>query len=261
MCKRNCIHRVMSGSLAGCCSYHLGGQTRAGILTRRFGKPVTDPEVRMRLMGPFCEFYEYSGEGKDTKTKEPSMKALEKEKRKEKPQWQPGDSFQPAPEEQLRRMYEAGLNDRQIGEALGIDKHSVWLWRKARHLPNNYTDHRNTLDHAEALRLYKSGMIDRQIAAELNVSAQQVYQWRTRNALPTNTGYRGTPEQRDLRAALYFAGMSDREIARRCGKSAAWVSNWRQARKLPRNREPHSNRQADKTRDGFTWPTKPLKGG
>ena len=248
MCKRNCIHRVMSGSLAGCCSYHMGGQTRAGILTRRFGKPVTDPEVRMRLMGPFCEFYEYSGEGKDTKTKEPPREMIPEAPKKKK-QWEPGSEFQPAPEEKLRRMYDAGLNDREIGEALGIEKHNVWLWRKARHLPNNYTEHRNTLDHAEALRLYREGLNDREIAEALNVSTQQTYQWRTQNALPTNTGYRGTPEQRDLRASLYFKGLSDREIARRCGKSAAWVSNWRTRNALSRNREPRSNKPADKTKE------------
>lgn len=54
MCKRNCVYRNESGNLKESCSYHLGGQTRAGILCRRFRKPVSDPEIRMRLMGPYC---------------------------------------------------------------------------------------------------------------------------------------------------------------------------------------------------------------
>lgn len=245
MCERNCIHRAQSGSMKGCCNWHEGGHTRTGTLCSRMGKPSQDPEVVIRLKGEYCSFYEWNGKGKKQETKEPPRE-MKPEAPKKKKQWEPGPEFQPAPEEQLRRMYDAGLNDREIGEALGIEKHNVWLWRKARHLPNNYTEHRNSLDHTEALRLYREGLNDREIAEALNVSTQQTYQWRTQNALPTNTGYRGTPEQRDLRASLYFKGLSDREIARRCGKSAAWVSNWRQARKLPRNREPHSNRPTRK---------------
>ena len=141
MCKRNCIHRMQAGSMKDMCNYHAGGQTRSGSLSRQLGKAASDPEVMIRLRGEYCPFYEWNGQKPDTKTKEPNLKALSEKQTQEKKKWQPPPDYQPAPEKRLRALYAAGLNDREIGEALGLARNNIRMWRKSHGLPETrHTD-------------------------------------------------------------------------------------------------------------------------
>ena len=85
----------------------------------------------------------------------------------------------------MRELYEQGLNDCEIAEAMGITSASVWWWRSHRGL----VSHRvlQSKDLAERIRaLYDRGLNDVEIACSAGCMRKTVMTWRAKNGLPNN---------------------------------------------------------------------------
>lgn len=92
-----------------------------------------------------------------------------------------------------RKLYEEGLNDREIGKQCGVSTKAVWLWRTEQQLPPNG----KAAIREDWMELYKDGASDYEIAALSGVHRKVVYDWRWRNKLPANhkNGRRGDFER------------------------------------------------------------------
>ncbi len=91
----------------------------------------------------------------------------------------------------MRELYEQGLNDCEIAEAMGITSASVWYWRSHRGL----VSHRvlQSKDLAERMReLYERGLNDVEIACGAGCMRKTVMTWRAKNGLKNNLR-RGKP--------------------------------------------------------------------
>lgn len=105
----------------------------------------------------------------------------------------------PAPRkmDELRAMalYNEGLCDFDIAEALGVSKPSVCKWRNMMRLkPNPQTKRRTTLRDEDAMELWKAGLCDLDIAERLGVSKNTVADWRKRKGLECNRQRPGVEE-------------------------------------------------------------------
>lgn len=79
-------------------------------------------------------------------------------------------------------LYNAGLNDGQMGLKMGISKCTVRKWRIGKELPPNCTRQRScsAIDCNAARNMYLQGLNDRQIAEELGCAETTVCAWRKR---------------------------------------------------------------------------------
>ncbi len=145
--------------------------------------------------------------------------------------------------EKARALYEQGLNDRQIAEAVNVSANTVNRWRTANGLMKTA---KPGIDEEKARALYAQGMNDPQMAAELGTNRRNVSAWRARNRLGANATRggsrrmpRGSRTQIDEAAArkLYDRGRSDKEISRVLGVSEHTISQWRQKNGLKSKRE------------------------
>lgn len=116
-------------------------------------------------------------------------KEPEEEKQQEKPKRLKAyerEYVPPAPEEELMRLYEKGLTDRQIAEATGCRVAAVFEWRDVRGLETKNRDRMKKSDDNQLAALYGQGLKDADIAAKSGLSKTSVVYWRKKNGLPAN---------------------------------------------------------------------------
>ena len=93
--------------------------------------------------------------------------------------------------QQMRILYDEGMNDRQIGDELGKSPCTVRNWRLREGLASN-TERQRTSTAAvmerrrEMMALYKQGLDDRKIADKMMLSVKTVRKWRRENKLKSN---------------------------------------------------------------------------
>lgn len=98
----------------------------------------------------------------------------------------------------LRKLYDRGLSDPDVGRELGLSTASVYKWRKKNGLPANAEPvatveavsarSQKILDReARQLELYNQGLSDAKIAAAVNTSGQTITNWRKAQGLPLST--------------------------------------------------------------------------
>tara|TARA_R110000787_G_scaffold208846_7_gene318889 strand:- start:23717 stop:24331 length:615 start_codon:yes stop_codon:yes gene_type:complete len=112
-------------------------------------------------------------------------------------------------EEQRRALYDQGLNDVQISQALDLDTTTIRCWRKKRNLPANQPCDRSRTPMRRLL--HNLGWGSRSIAKYQSVSVRTVKDWR-RTAEPPQTATasfttqrRGADQLRDLQRRVIRA--------------------------------------------------------
>lgn len=135
-------------------------------------------------------------------------------------------------------LYQQGMSDAQIAEAVGATRKAIANWRAKRNLPRVQNGRLRVDAGSEEKRmeLYRQGLNDCQISRELGVTDTSIRLWRKARGLPSNRPVnRLTPEQAALRMQMYEAGASDREIGEALGLNPNNVNVWRQLKKLKCN--------------------------
>lgn len=156
---------------------------------------------------------------------------------------------EPKPPKQSRRtglqdfpermaLYQQGMNDAQIAEAVGATRNAIANWRAKRNLPRvqNGRLRMDAGSEEKRMELYRQGLNDCQISRELGVTDTSIRLWRKARGLPSNRPVkRLSPEQAALRMQMYEAGASDREIGEALGLNPNNINVWRQLKKLKCN--------------------------
>ncbi|MFO7881762.1 MAG: helix-turn-helix domain-containing protein [Kosmotogaceae bacterium] len=86
-----------------------------------------------------------------------------------------------------RKLYDRGLNDKEIAMRVGLTASAIGAWRRRQGLPSHGKG--QGLDDKEEKRrreLYDQGLSDREIARELDVSYAAIAQWRISRNLSVN---------------------------------------------------------------------------
>lgn len=152
-----------------------------------------------------------------------------------------------------RQLYQQGLNDRQMAARLDVSRHSIFDWRKTRHLRANVAPAPDVSDmKRRTFALLRRGVSAQLIIREMGVTLGSIERWRAqiRREQPvdrrssrlaseprrTSTGRLFTnlrPDRRTQAFTLYADGLTDKEIASAlvCSSSAVW--QWRKALSLP----------------------------
>ena len=184
MCKRNCIynnrdiHSKDAEYTDKPCSWCLTpesmaeSRTRTGTLMKQYGLPKDHPKIRHLLKGENCPFFRPKASGAEPKPKPRPMPVKVKR------------IFQPAPEEDLLRLYHEGLSDRNVALKLGTTEDKVRRWRNQRGLEPNRKSIKK-IDDERVYEMYMAGISDRKIAAEIGVQACRIQNWREARNLPT----------------------------------------------------------------------------
>ena len=129
-------------------------------------------------------------------------------------------------EEEARRMklYNQGLNDIEIGEAVGMTNSGVCCWRSSRGLPANRgkrsVRERDLATYERRLKMYHAGVSCREIARREGVTIGAIYNWRNGSGLtpPTMPKRRKTTERRSRRDVLLVEAFE---------RDLLWVSDQR----------------------------------
>lgn len=91
------------------------------------------------------------------------------------------------------RLYQSGLNDREIARRLNATRSAIVQWRGAHGLPSKYQPNapkalRKPDRDEQMMRLYRLGRTDNQMAESLGCTPRIVYRWRHGRALERNDG-------------------------------------------------------------------------
>lgn len=88
----------------------------------------------------------------------------------------------------MRALYEQGMNDAQIGEAIGRSRDTVRHWRNRRGLPAiDVTAVALGEERDDRLALWQQGLTDREIADRIGRHPDVVRRWRSRHGLESRT--------------------------------------------------------------------------
>jgi DNA-binding CsgD family transcriptional regulator len=153
----------------------------------------------------------------------------------------------------MMELYSMGLGDREIAEAVGVSRWSVWHWRNRLGLPPR--SKRNLLE-SRFRELYRRGLNDREIGRALGLSHYTVRRWRARLNLPTRHPRREIP--REELVSLLSQGLTYGEIAEALGFHPDSIRARRRQLGLPymfkRGRKPRLHKiVAAKTLAGVTY--------
>lgn len=142
--------------------------------------------------------------------------------------------------DKARALYDEGMSDQQIADALGVNIQGVRNWRGRNRLRCHEKYATRALpvaiDEAKARTLYDKGMSDQHIARVIGATPSSVRSWRRRNNIPGNGGCSsGFKEKQSECERLYRQGKSDKYIAMCLGVSISSVAHWRARNSLPAN--------------------------
>lgn len=234
MCKRDCIYagteNIHFGAGQHCCNYVVAmlatdreQKTRLGALVKKYKLPCTHRKIKLLMMGENCPFYEplYPGK-KKPKTNAPILPRQPRAKREYKA---------PADEEKLMELYEDGLSDKKVAEALGLKEFQVLRWRQERNLPSKFN--LRHLDKNRVRELYEEGKTDSEIARILGVASQTICNWRSKEKLKSVRSYARI--NYDQLRELYDQGMNDTQISQITGACTDSIRKWRKQNGLETN--------------------------
>ena len=145
----------------------------------------------------------------------------------------------------FRKLYNEGLNDKQIALQTKRCIKCVFFWRKK----NGLVPHFNMLNDAQRRKLYAEGLSDKEIAQKLEVSRNAICQWRKVRKLPNN--YLRKPfskEENECRRKLYDEGFSDYAIGQKLGVLHSTIYDWRKRNRLPTHFKWHGTINEERNR-------------
>ena len=85
-----------------------------------------------------------------------------------------------------KKLYDKGLNDVMIAEALGVTKTCVGNWRRGEGLPPYRQYKTKSVDEKKRMGLYNKGLSDGKIAELVGVKKNAILRWRRVRNLPPN---------------------------------------------------------------------------
>lgn len=134
--------------------------------------------------------------------------------------------------ERARALYDQGMSDRQIANALGVTRRGVLDWRHRNrllcHEQHDMRIRKSMINEIRAEMLYKKGMSDQRIADEIGATKSAVRSWRRRTNRPGHGVSKTQFKPREAECErLYMEGMVDGEIAQQLGVSISAVARWR----------------------------------
>ena len=88
--------------------------------------------------------------------------------------------------EAARKLYDQGLNDREISMQIGVSDSSVARWRNAEGLPPQFPRRAQKFSREEARKLHALGLTDAEIGATLGMKGETIKKWRQSAKLPAN---------------------------------------------------------------------------
>ncbi len=120
-----------------------------------------------------------------------------------------------------KELWEQGLNDREMAEAIGCSRTSANSWRKAENLESNKTGIVEDQLDDYGRRLHNEGFSDQAIADKLGCALGTVFRWRKRRGLEPNCcagsedwyACLGCIEKNSQLMKLHELGLTDREGA------------------------------------------------
>ena len=234
MCKRDCVYagtqNIQFGSGEHCCDYVIAAlgtesehKTRLGQLVKKYRLPSTHRKIRLLMMGENCPFYDPLSGGKKPIRRQSQILPRKPREKKE--------YTAPADEEKLMELYEDGLSDKKVAEALGLKEFQVLRWRQERNLPSKFN--LRHLDKNRVRELYEEGKTDREIARTLGVAAQTIANWRSKEKLKSVKSYARI--NYDQLRELYDQGMNDTQISQITGACTDSIRKWRKQNGLETN--------------------------
>jgi len=110
-----------------------------------------------------------------------------------KANFQQGDNWLDREEDEKRHaLYDQGLSDAKIAQAVGVTRDTIRAWRKHRDLPANKRVGQHsplsTEEEEKRRRLVRRGYTDEQIARLSGVTQPAITEWRNRRGLKRGTG-------------------------------------------------------------------------
>lgn len=131
--------------------------------------------------------------------------------------------------EEAMRLWEEGLNDREIGDRLNVAAYCINRWRNSNKLARR---HRTAcFDEELAREMWQGGACDPEIAKAMFVNAETISCWRRRNGLKGNRpkrfagqaeGYHQGVERRGRKENPTAPGHVDRLCDKTCEKCRFW---------------------------------------
>lgn len=122
----------------------------------------------------------------------------------------------------LMRLYNQGLNDKEIGKIVGVTSYTIFRWRRKHSLKSKYVSPGRPGTRREKIRdLYNEGLTDKQIANKLDLTRAEVRDYRKR-ILKLPHLYNKSKELK----RLLKAGHSAFEISQMYGVPKSVVENW-----------------------------------
>lgn len=88
-------------------------------------------------------------------------------------------------EARRRKLYREGLNDKEIAQAVGLNHHSIYVWRRNRGLPVNRRrgkGKRHDID-ARRKKMFEAGLTDEEMARQEGVAKGTIASWRWKHQL------------------------------------------------------------------------------
>lgn len=138
------------------------------------------------------------------------------------------------------KLYNKGLNDREIAEKTGVNSSSIYKWRKRNNLPANYD--RNLYEDLsqskknEIKKLYNKGLTDTEISKKIDLGLALVRKWRKKRELESNYQSKQlNKKEKEKIKILYDKGFNDVQIAEKINRSRLTVVRWREKRGLESN--------------------------
>lgn len=128
-------------------------------------------------------------------------------------------------------LYNKGLSDDRIGEAVGVSSHAIAAWRNSCGLPIHA---RVRWSRKQAQELIDEGYTNKEIAEALGTTVTAITCWRVAGAgNPNGSHHRWDTEKAHQ---LYEAGCTDKQIAEAIGIKTKSFGDWRRRKGLPANR-------------------------
>lgn len=184
-CRYHMRESVAAAEGPSCDYFGKTGRLRLGEIRRQYGIDRLTKETAPFFDAAACPCYK-PDDGKKRKSKSiclPGSSPRRKTEFKTKAQ-----TAGTLPEEERRRrleLYNQGLNDVEIGRAVGLSSNGVRSWRLREDLPANYrTGFQPKFDRAEARRLYEQRKTDKEISEALGAIRCTITTWRNREGLP-----------------------------------------------------------------------------
>jgi len=139
------------------------------------------------------------------------------------------------------KLYNEGLNDREIAYKLNLSKSAIFRWRKVNNLPANVNKGNLSIREVEKrIELINKGLGDKEIADILGINPKTFTNWRCNRGIRGNKKYETiklTKSEHNRRMELYKKGMDDSEISKELGLSRECIRKWRERNNLPPNKE------------------------